>query len=184
MMARKIPEANIQQAFVLDTVHQFASQLSHPKMLSIGSYDDTAAAALKRLGFRMDEVDPVFNYDLSTFCTRPSTVKESYDIIFATSVLEHVQDDELFMKEVVDLLAPGGVAVLTVDFNGTYKPGDSIPHEDFRFYTQNDFRQRFSAVLKNCSWVDAPNWDCPDPDFTYAGHKYTFATLVFRKNKS
>lgn len=182
MMARKIPEANIQQAFVLDTVYKFASQLTKPKMLSIGSYDDTAAASLKLLGFRMDEVDPVFNYDLNAFCTRPSTIKGSYELIFATSVLEHVQDDELFMRDIVDLLAPGGVAVLTVDYNDSYKPGDPIPHEDFRLYTQMDFKKRFSPVLENCSFVDTPQWDCPNPDFIYTGCKYTFATLVFRKN--
>ena len=103
-------------------------------------------------------------------------------MIFATSVLEHVDDDELFMKEIAGLLAPGGVAILTVDFNDSFKPGDRIPSEDFRLYTQKDFKQRFLPILKNCSLVDTPQWDCPDPDFTYAGCKYTFATFVFRKN--
>jgi hypothetical protein len=31
--------------------------------------------------------------------------------------------------------------------------------------------------------VDEPQWDCPNPDFVYAGkYRYTFATLVFQKN--
>ena len=29
--------------------------------------------------------------------------------------------------------------------------------------------------------VDEPRWDCPNPDFSYAGCAYTFATLLFQK---
>ncbi len=182
MMSRKMPEANIQQGFVLDTAYKFLSAYTSPRTLCIGSYDDTAAAAIKILGYVIDEVDPVLNYDLNTFCSRPSTLKESYDIIFSTSVLEHVRDDELFLKQVAELLAPGGVAIFTVDFNDQYKPGDRIPHEDFRLYTQKDFKERLLPLLKDCSLVNTPQWDCTNPDFTYAGCRYTFATFVFRKN--
>jgi SAM-dependent methyltransferase len=183
MMARKIPEANIQQAFVLDTVHKFASRYVPPKILCIGSYDDTAAAALKKHGYRMDEVDPVLNYDLNTFCDKPSTIKNTYDVIFSTSVLEHVRNDELFVTQIAELLSPGGVVILTVDFNDQFKPGDCIPQEDFRLYTQKDLKDRLLPLLKDCTLVDTPQWDCPIPDFTYSGCRYTFATLVFKKNK-
>jgi SAM-dependent methyltransferase len=182
MMSHKISEANVQQAFVLDTVFRFAHRLSSPKMLCIGSYDDTAAASLKQLGFQMDEVDPVLNYDLNTFYHKPTTSKGRYDIIFSTSVIEHVKNDELFITQIVELLAPDGVAILTCDYNDQYKPGDKIPNEDFRLYTQNDFKHRFLPLLKNCYLIDEPQWDCPRPDFHYAGCKYTFATLVFKKN--
>jgi hypothetical protein len=184
MMSRKIPEANIQQAFVLDTVHRFASSYESPELLCIGSYDDTAAAALKKYGYIIDEVDPVLNYDLSTFMNKPSTVKGGYHIVFSTSVIEHVKDDELFIKQIGELLAPGGTAILTCDFNDQYKPGDAIPQEDFRMYTQKDLMNRLLQLLKDCSLVDQPQWSCPDPDFVYAGYRYTFATFVFRKNKA
>ncbi len=183
MMARKIPEANIQQAFVLDTVYKFASKFALPKVLCVGSYEDTAAAALKRLGFRIDEIDPLLNYNLDEFFHKPSTKKGSYHIIFSTSVLEHVKNDELFIKQIIELLTPGGITILTCDYNDHYKPGDRIPQEDFRFYTQKDFNQRILPLLKDCSLVDSPQWDCPDPDFSYGGCQYTFATLVFQKKK-
>ncbi len=184
MMERKIPEANIQQAFVLDTVQKFASLLTSPKILCVGSYDDTAAAGLKKLGYSMEEIDPALNCDLNTHFHKPSTLKGSYDIIFSTSVLEHVPDDELFMTQIAELLAPGGTAILTCDYNDRYQPGDPIPDVDCRFYTQKDFTQRILPLLKNCSLVDEPQWDCPNPDFTYAGYYiYTFATLVFQKHK-
>ncbi len=184
MMALKIREANVQQAFVLDSVLKFSLHGPSPKMLCVGSYDDTAAAALKTLGYKMDEVDPVLNYDLATFMHKPSTIKGSYDIIFSTSVIEHVENDELFIAEMVELLAQGGSAILTCDYNDTYKPGDQKPKEDFRLYTQTDFKKRFLPLLKDCSLVDEPQWNCPNPDFIYAGCRYAFATLVFRKNRA
>jgi len=184
MMSRKIPEANVQQAFVLDTVLRSLSRFSHPRLLCIGSYDDTAAAALKIMGRRIAEVDPVLNYDLSTFCSRPSTKMESYDIVFSTSVLEHINNDEQFMAQIAGLLAPGGVAILTVDFNDQYRPGNCIPHEDFRLYTQRDFKERLLPLMKNCVLVDTPDWACTSPDFTYSGCRYTFASFVVTKNKT
>ncbi len=182
IMARKIPEANIQQAFVLDSVLKFARHDASAKILCVGSYEDTAAAALKILGYKIDEVDPVINYDLGTFMHKPSTITGSYDIIFSTSVIEHVENDELFMTDIVELLGRGGRAILTCDYSDTYKPGDPKPKEDFRLYTQMDFKRRFLPLLKGCSLLDVPQWDCPNPDFVYSGCRYTFATLVFRKN--
>ena len=184
MMKRKIQEANVQQAFVLDTVKDFTTFFKNPKILCVGSYEDTAAAGLKQLGYVMEEIDPAINYDLNTFFTKPSTIKNSYDIIFSTSVIEHVENDELFISQVVELLAPRGTAILTCDYNDQYQLGDPIPDVDFRFYTQKDFKERFLPLLKDCFWVDEPQWDCPNPDFTYAGiYRYTFATLVFQKKK-
>ncbi len=182
MMARKIPEANIQQAFVLDTVNEFIDNNKSAKILCVGSYDDTAFAALRKYGYRMDEVDPVLNYDLNTFMHKPSTKSGSYDIVFSTSVIEHVRDDELFVTQIAELLSPGGVAILTCDYNDQYKPGDSIPSEDFHMYTQKDLLDRLIPLLKDCSLVDVPQWDCSNPDFVYADYRYTFASLVFRKN--
>ena len=181
--ARKIPEANIQQAFVLDTVLKLSCLFDKPKVLCIGSYEDTAADSLKKLGCQMEEVDPVINYDLSTFFHKESTAKESYDIIFSTSVLEHIRNDELFMTQIVQLLAPKGLVVLTFDFDDRYQIGDPIPPEDYRLYTQQDLRNRIFPLLQGCSLVGEPQWSCPNPDFVYAGkYKYTFATLVFQKS--
>ena len=104
-------------------------------------------------------------------------------MIFSTSVLEHVDNDELFMQQIADLLAPNGVAILTCDYNDQYQLGDSIPDVDIRLYTQKDLKQRILPLLKDCYLVDEPQWDCPNPDFVYAGkYRYAFATLVFQRN--
>jgi hypothetical protein len=183
VMARKIPEANIQQAFVLDTVMHFAAGIDRPALLSVGSYEDTAALAVMLGGIRVDEIDPVLNYDLTTYMSKPSCKRASYDVIFATSVIEHVADDEQFLRDIEALLAPGGVGVITCDFNDQYRPGDRLPVEDRRFYTQRDLRERMLGVMPRCTLVDEPRWDCEAPDFFYGGCRYTFASFVFRKSR-
>ena len=102
----------------------------------------------------MDE-DPVINCDLNDFVGRPSTAKETYDVVFATSVLEHVEDDEKFMRQVSELLKPGGVLILTCDFNDGYKHGDPIPSVCHRMYTQTDFRERIIPSARQCIPLDA-----------------------------
>ena len=182
-MARKIEAANVQQAFVFDAVQSLSPDGA--KILCVGSFEDTACFALKAIGVEMDEIDPVINYDLNDFVGRPSTAKETYDVVFATSVLEHVEDDEKFMRQVSELLKPGGVLILTCDFNDGYKHGDPIPSVCHRMYTQTDFRERIIPSARQCIPLDAPDWNCPSPDFVLADRfRYTFATLVLRKSAS
>jgi SAM-dependent methyltransferase len=182
-MTRKIAEANVQQAFVFDTVYRYLSQYQDPKLLCVGSYEDTASMSLTKLGFRVIEIDPVLNYCLQEYFTKPTTVKNSYDIIFSTSVIEHDPDDESFIQCIADLLVPGGVAVITCDYKEGWKPGEPKPEVDERFYTQQDLRDRLLPLMKNCQLVDEPQWDCTNPDFNLFGrYQYTFATLVVKKN--
>jgi SAM-dependent methyltransferase len=183
IMARKIERANIQQAFVFDAVRALAS--ADAKILCVGSFEDTACIALKMIGVGAEEIDPVINYDLDEFVGRPSTVKQSYDVVFATSVLEHVEDDEKFMRLLSEMLKPNGVMILTCDYNDQYKPGDEIPTVCHRMYTQRDFRERVIPSAPQCFPIDNPDWDCPNPDFVLGNRfRYTFATLVLRKSAS
>ena len=76
------------------------------------------------------------------------------------------------------------MAILTCDYNDQHKPGQPVIQGDFRFYTKQDLLSRILPLLKNCSLVDEPHWDCPSPDFELGGFMYTFATLVFKKNNS
>jgi len=182
LMARKIPEANVQQAFTLDTVVRFAKDIKcDPKILCIGSFEDSALWGLRRLNFQIDDVDPVLNFELGEFVQRPTTVLASYDIIFSVSVIEHVEDDAEFLIQIAQLLKPGGIAVLTCDYNDQYVVGGPKPNVDWRLYTQNDFRTRLLPRITDCELIDLPQWDCLKPDFQWEGCAYTFASLVFRK---
>ena len=181
-MTKKMARANVQQAFVFDTVYRLRQNFQKPKVLCVGSYEDTASMTLQKMGFEVEDIDPMINFSLQEFYTRPSTVKQSYDIIFSTSVIEHDPDDESFIKCVAGLLAPGGYAVLTCDYNDGWRPGDPKPDVDARLYTKADLEKRLLSYTSDCELVDAPRWECPNPDFLYQGkYRSTFATFVVQK---
>jgi len=182
-MAKKIPEANVQQAFVFDTLYRYLPKYENPKILCVGSNEDTALMSLIKMGFKIEEIDPVLNYYLQEYITKPSTIKNSYDLIFSTSVIEHDADDESFIKCIAELLAPGGMAILTCDYKDGWKPNDPKPECDIRLYTQQDLKNRLLQLMNNCYLIDEPQWDCPYPDFHYQGkYQYTFATFVVQKS--
>lgn len=181
-MQKKIPRANVQQAFIFDTVYRHLDRYPSPKLLCVGSYEDTASMGLQKMGFAVEDIDPMVNYFIQEFYTKPSTKKNGYDIIFSTSVIEHDPDDESFIKCVAGLLAPGGMAVITCDYKDGWKPGDLKPDVDARFYTKKDLEQRLLSYLPDCELVDQANWDCPNPDFILADkYQYTFAGFVIKK---
>lgn len=181
IIKRKMPRANIQQGFVLDKVCRFFKDFRDPKILCVGCYEDTAAYSLAKLGINFDAIDPMINFNLRDFLDRPSTKKAYYDIIFSTSVLEHVSDDEQFIKDISALLNSTGVAILTCDFKDTYKKDDDIPEVCERFYTKYDLENRLMNVIPDCKLIGKPKWDCDNYDFTFDKYRYAFATLVFRK---
>lgn len=185
MMSRKISEANVQQAFVLDTVLSLSDAV-FDEQLCVGSFEDTAMETLIQMGytFGMCGIDPAINEDLDSFHSRLNG-KRFWDIIFSTSVIEHVQDDELFISQICDLLAPKGYAVLTCDFNNDYVDGAPVPATVVRQYTKKDLEERLPAVLAKhgCNVVGVGDWE-GEPDFIYQGHLYSFATFVFRKGST
>ena len=89
------------------------------------------------------------NYDLNTFFHSPKTQKGSYDIIFSTSVIEHVEDDDLFFAQFVELLKPNGIGILTCDFKNDYVKGDFVFSGNYRFYSNEDLTKRILPSLKN-----------------------------------
>jgi SAM-dependent methyltransferase len=182
MLSRKIERANIQQAFALDTALRLLPQDGFARILAIGSFEDTAVATLKAMGYRVDEIDPNVNgVDLEMFYRSPSAEMAGYDLILCVSVLEHVTDDQPFVRMAADLLAPNGIAVFTVDFAESYVDGNKTPQADERFYTTYDIGSRLMSALPDCSLLDVPRWNQGIEDFEYEDCKYGFAGWVFRK---
>ena len=138
--------------------------------------------SLKKMGFAVEEIDPMLNYYLQEYFTKPTTKKNSYDIIFSTSVIEHDPNDESFIRCISELLSPDGVAIITCDFKEGWKPGELKPEVDVRLYTKHDLKDRLLPLMSNCHPVDEPQWDCPSPDFNLGKYQYTFATFVVKKN--
>lgn len=179
MMNRKYPRANVQQAFVFNQVKQLSDLSS--EILCVGSHEDTACESLIKLGYKITPIDPVLNMDLDTFYKKSEGKK--YDVVFSTSVIEHVPNDELFIDQICKLLKPNGYAVLTCDFNDGYgKNGVTHPGGDYRLYTQNDLLVRFDRILKenDCEIFGDIDYDHA-PDFQFGGCIYSFASYVFKK---
>lgn len=180
MMARKYERANVQQAFVLDTVKLFCDKTS--ELLSVGCFEDTAYETIKAEGYNVVGIDPEVNVSLETFFHQNRN--KQYDVVFSTSVIEHVPNDELFIHHICQLIKPGGVGVLTCDFKDGWKPGDPKPEVDSRLYTKDDLLVRFNAILQNynCA-IMGPDDYSGEPDFDYGLFKYSFASFVFKKLK-
>jgi len=182
MLARKIERANIQQGFALDTAQRFLAECPNARILAAGSFEDTAVASLCELGFQIDEIDPNVNgMTLLDFYRAPGARLGSYDLCLSVSVLEHVADDEQFVRIISEFLRPGGLAVLTVDFKESWRPGQIKPIVDHRLYTTHDLRDRLINAMGECALVDPPIWSEGVEDFEYEGSEYGFAGFVFRK---
>lgn len=176
-ISRKIPEANVQQAFVFDMVKKLSSKNS--SILSVGCFEDTAYEALLKSGYSVVGIDPAINVSLDQFKSRQP---KTFDTIFSTSVIEHVENDEDFIGQMCNLLNVGGYGILTCDFNDNYKPGDGKPSCDHRLYTKLDLLLRLSNVLSfnGCELFGEVNYNAA-PDFIFDGINYSFATFVFKK---
>ena len=182
MLARKIERANIQQAFGLDVAMGFLAENPNARIMAAGSYEDTAIAALRARGYRIDEIDPNVNgMTLLDYYMSPEARLGSYDLVLSVSVLEHVADDIQFTRILSEFLRPGGLAVLTVDFAENWTPGERKPEVDCRLYTTRDIRERLLPAIGDCRLVDPPRWAEGAEDFEYEGSQYGFAGLVFRK---
>ena len=175
MMARKYPEANVQQAFILDEILKMNPPKDKP-ILCVGCVDDTAAEYLKVVGYNIIGIDPIVNMSLAAY---KKNTKKKYDLIFSTSVIEHVEKDEEFAADICYLLNIGGTAILTCDFREANGPVHPL---DFRFYKEYDLLVRLNKVITegNCKLIGEPNWR-GEPNFRYEGFLYSFATWMFKK---
>lgn len=202
LMVKKIPRSEVQATFVLDYILKFGK---NKKILCIGCDEDLVYEYLNKIGVKVTAIDPLINYDLHTFYLK---TQDKFDIIFSVSVMEHVKDDEQFIKEICDLLNINGIALLTMDFFEGYgeprltldevkrniRLGRSVgtrfetSKERFknlstnvRLYTSADYK-RLSKIVEDsdCFFVDEFIADV-EPDFEIVGCKYNFSTMVFKK---
>jgi SAM-dependent methyltransferase len=178
MMSRKITEANVQQAFILDTVLELSGK--DASILCVGSFEDTVMETLVKLGYDVFGIDPTINFSLEQYFIDTS---KKYDIIFATSVIEHVEDDERFLSCICDMLKSNGLGIITCDFNNEYVPGAPVPATVVKQYTKYDLEDRLPRILRDykCSLYGQYDWNAK-PDFIYQGHLYSFATFVFQRD--
>lgn len=181
-MSRKIEGANVQQAFVVNTILEL-SESRDIEILCIGSYEDTAFEYLvKKYNYNINGIDPVINLDLAEFVIR---YNKQYDISFACSVIEHVERDGCFLQDMIDTIKPGGFGIITCDFDNNYVRGNRLPTTNRRFYTEKYLANNFEYRLKlnNCVLLGKPEWEGTPYQFEWEGIRYDFATFVFKKER-
>ena len=88
------------------------------------------------------------------------------------------------LKKFLEMLIPGGHAVITMDFNNKFSQGMPLPTTDVRFYTTGRVLSEFIPALDCCEMVDCYDWPKYKTDFMFEGCEYSFTTFVFRKYDS
>jgi SAM-dependent methyltransferase len=96
-------------------------------------------AIVKRLQQRRSNIEAFVFGDM----TRSDLPSDSFDLVVSVEVLEHVEDDESFVREVCRVLKPGGKFLMTTP-NGDYVENHNPDHK--RHYKQE---QLFSLLSRN-----------------------------------
>ena len=86
--------------------------------------------------------------DHATYGRLPDDVRltpSSFDVVLATDVFEHIEDDVKSVETALSLLRPGGILVATVPaYQWLFSPRD-IHHQHFRRYGRRQFEQLFDV---------------------------------------
>jgi SAM-dependent methyltransferase len=77
--------------------------------------------------------------------TRSTLPDNSFDLVVAVEVLEHVEEDEQFIRQVRRVLRPGGAFLMTTP-NGTHVPNHNPDHK--RHYTPDHLARVLSSSLE------------------------------------
>lgn len=107
------------------TVSELPRESEIQKSLNLGVTDEI----VRYLKERRSNVEDVLLDDM----THTQIPEASYDIAVAVEVLEHVEEDHLFIENVYRVLKPGGYFIMTTP-NGRVVPNKNPDHK--RHYTQ------------------------------------------------
>ncbi len=109
----------------------------------------------RKLGAKSDTLDirPECNTDIvADICNMPEISSETYDVVFANCVLNHVYDDEKALSEINRVLRNGGTALLYVMGSGTLKT--TIPEDPTGWYGKENFEKYKVGTFRRYGEVD------------------------------
>jgi SAM-dependent methyltransferase len=179
IMQRKSPDTVFQNAFIFQQAKSLAKKTD--KIIIIGGYEDPIGPALQRLGYQVTITDPKLDKRDMEAVWRESILFEiQYDLVICCSVLEHVEDDVSFIKQMYQILKQGGVAILTIDYRADWEESMPKPSADCRLYSTERLHYLIKQLPPN-SILDPPKWGDMEPYFSSESIKYAFCSLAFQK---
>ncbi|MBV9079743.1 MAG: class I SAM-dependent methyltransferase [Elusimicrobia bacterium] len=89
--------------------------------------------------------------------------------VFLMDVVEHVKEDEEFIRQIARHVEPGGHVVITVPVNPTEWRWDDDFYGHYRRYRRSDFR----VMLERSGFKVVSEWDCSFPLFWLMRRLYT-----------
>lgn len=126
-----------------------------PRLFEIGCSGGHSFAALSRLGsIRGVEPDPIMIGDDNPwrdqitvgFFDRDFPCDETFDLILALDVLEHIEDDQGAVERVAEMLDHGGRFLVTVPALPALWSQHDVAHHHFRRYTRRSLRAVLSGA--------------------------------------
>lgn len=106
---------------------------------------DVSAAALT-IAKQKDFVQNTFVGDLTK---KEDIPQESFDVIVASEVLEHIGDYKLALKHVCAILRPGGHMIITVPYRQKYW----TPHDDFSGHIRRFEPDELESALREAGFL-------------------------------
>ena len=117
------------------------------RQLGIGHYE-TGDLAMKGVDHVID------------LCALPFP-DESYDIVYASHVLEHIKDDRRAMTEIYRILCPGGLAILPVPIvvDKTIEYDAPNPLEEYHVRAPGpDYFDRYREIFDEVALITSPDY--------------------------
>jgi SAM-dependent methyltransferase len=107
--------------------------------------------------------------DVKVDITNMPLADESYDVVYASHVLEHVPDDRKAVAEIYRVLKPGGMAILPVPINSmgkTEEYGAARPeeHGHVRAPGLEDYFDRYREIFDEVTVFSSPDFNEGGPD--------------------
>ncbi len=201
-----LPPADVQKswdvAHAVKIIEKAAPDRDTP-ILDMGCYNSEVVYALHALGYRH-----VHGCDLNPLCrwlpywnsiryecadlTRTPYPDHSFGALTCLSVIEHGVPLDALIHEADRLLRPGGLFLLTTDFDASGASHEIDPEfkvfgQSWRIFTPeslDDVIQRFSQRgfgLLDPSHLDRGHAERP---VSWKGQQYTFTLIAFQKNRA